>query len=35
MSEKETKKWKKLSQTIQEEDTAERNEACKGSDPDT
>lgn len=27
MSEKETKKWKKLSQTIQEEDTAERNEA--------
>ena len=27
MSEKETTKWKKLSQTIQEEDTAERNEA--------
>lgn len=27
MSEKETKKWKKLSQTIQEEATAERNEA--------
>ena len=27
MSEKETKKWKKLSQTIQEEGTAERNEA--------
>lgn len=27
MSETETKKWKKLSQTIQEEDTAERNEA--------
>ena len=27
MSKKETKKWKKLSQTIQEEGTAERNEA--------